>query len=97
MSNFKQDLDNVMANIRTGTVDWFNNTTGEGMVRCDASGEWFFVHYSSFSKSVKLLGGVSFGEDKNCWIIAPKGARVVFEVDEDRKVATFAMISKRIA
>jgi len=53
-----------------GTVDWFNDKSGEGFIQDDFTGEWYFVHHSAIE------------EDKK-WKTLKKAQKVKFKVALD--------------
>jgi cold shock CspA family protein len=68
--------------IYDGTVRWFNNKAGDGMIRVD--GISHFVHWSAVAKGLsKRDNTLSFKDEKSVWAVLFKGQRVKVKIIED--------------
>jgi len=54
-----------------GTVDWFDDSSGEGFIQDDFTGEWYFVHHSAIDS------------DNNKWKTLQKFQKVKFKIALD--------------
>lgn len=68
MSTLTEKLNKFLDEHRVGTVDWWNEISGEGMIRDAVSGDWYFVHHSA-------IIGQNRGERN-----LDKGAKVSFAI-----------------
>jgi cold shock CspA family protein len=58
--------------VRTGKIDFFNDSKGYGFIREDVTGEKYFVHINAFTEAIEEKDKVSFELEKG-----PKGLNAI--------------------
>jgi len=75
--------------MRQGTVRWFDNKSGEGMIRDNETKKSIYVHYSAIDMGCKRTPTTS---KRKCWAVLFAGQKVSIKIFEDYNYIQIAYV-----